>query len=106
VNGELALVTSELTWLECLTKPLADGNQHLERLFRDFLGCREMRLIPTDLATWETAARLRALGLRTPDALHAATALTESCDLFVTNDPVFRRVSELNVAVLSAVIDA
>jgi predicted nucleic acid-binding protein len=105
-SGELTLVTSELTWLEALAKPLADGDQALERLFRAFLGSREMRLIPTDLAMWERAARLRALGLRTPDALHAATALTASCDLFVTNDPVFRRVDGLRVTVLSGLVGA
>jgi predicted nucleic acid-binding protein len=41
--------------------------------------------------------------LKTPDALHAATALETACVLFVTNDKGFRRVPGINVAVLSEV---
>jgi predicted nucleic acid-binding protein len=52
---------------------------------------------------WEQAARLRAVGLRTPDALHAATALATGCVPFVTNDPRFRRVLSLPLALLSEI---
>jgi predicted nucleic acid-binding protein len=101
--GRLQIATSELTWLEVLTKPLRDGNAVLESLFRTFLSAEEVRLIPATLVLWEHAARLRALGLKTPDALHGATALAVGCALFVTNDPIFRRVPGLPVAVLSEV---
>lgn len=33
----IALVTSELTWLETLVKPFRDNNTQLETLFRSFL---------------------------------------------------------------------
>jgi predicted nucleic acid-binding protein len=46
------------------------------------------------------AARIRALSLKTPDALHAATGLVGQCSLFVTNDPIFQRVPKLPVAIL------
>lgn len=101
--GHLQIVTSELTWLETLTRPLRDGNSTLEALFRGFLTAREVRLIPATLVLWEHAARLRAVGLRTPDALHAATALAAGCVLFVTNDPGFRRVAGLSIVLLSEV---
>src|SRR5687768_16532740 len=71
----LQIVTSELTWLETLVRPLREKNTTLEGLFRAFLTAREVRLVPTNLTLWEYAARLRALGIKTPDALHAATAL-------------------------------
>src|SRR5260370_1433234 len=102
--GHLRIITSELTWLETLTKPLREGSTPLEALFRAFLTAREVRLIPATLSLWEDAARLRALGLKTPDALHAATALAAGCGLFVTNDSGFRRVPGLPVAVLSEVL--
>jgi predicted nucleic acid-binding protein len=41
--------------------------------------------------------------LKTPDAIHAATALAAGCVLFVTNDAGFRCVPGLPVAVLSEV---
>ena len=102
--GRLRIITSDLTWLETLTKPLREGNALLEALFRAFLTAREVRLIPATLSLWEDAARLRALGLKTPDALHAATALAAGSALFVTNDSGFRRVPGLPVAVLSEVL--
>ncbi len=102
--GQVSIVTSELTWLETLVKPLRDSNTGLERLFRAFLTAREVELIPTTLALWEQAARLRALGLKTPDALHAATGLAVGCSLFLTNDAAFSRVPGLPITVLSAAI--
>jgi predicted nucleic acid-binding protein len=49
----------------------------------------------------ETAADLRAhYNLRTPDALHVATALAVQCDAFLTNDAAIRRVTELRVLLL------
>jgi predicted nucleic acid-binding protein len=101
---QLQIVTGEITWLETLVKPLREGNATLEVLFRAFLTAREVRLIPATLATWEHAAHLRVLGLKTPDALHAATAIDSGCALFVTNDTGFRRVPSLPVAVLSEVL--
>lgn len=47
---------------------------------------------------------LRGLGLKTPDALHAATAIVCQCDVFVTNDPVFQRVPNLPLALLTEVL--
>lgn len=102
--GHLSIVTSELTWLETLVKPIRENNAALERLFRDFLTAQEVQLLPANLAIWEQAARLRALGLKTPDALHAATGLASGCALFLTNDAAFLRVPSLPVIVLDAAI--
>jgi len=102
--GQVSIVTSELTWLETLVKPLRDGNTVLEQLFRAFLTAEEVELIPMTLAFWEQAAHLRILGLKTPDALHAATGLGVGCALFLTNDVIFQRVPDLPVTILSAAI--
>jgi len=101
----ISLLTSELTWLETLTKPLRDQDTRLEALFRAFLTAREITLLPATLPLWEQAARLRALGLKTPDALHAATGLAGQCRLFVTNDPIFQRVPGLSVTILNTVLN-
>ena len=99
--GRFALASSELVVLETLIKPLREGNARLEMLFRSIFAAAEMDLIPATLAIWEDAARIRAAtGLKTSDALHAATALQAECTLFVTNDGDFRRVQGLPVAVL------
>ena len=99
--GRFALASSELVVLETLVKPLREGNARLEMLFRSIFAAAEMDLILATLAIWEEAARIRAAtGLKTSDALHAATALQAECTLFVTNDGDFRRVQGLPVAVL------
>ncbi len=66
-----------------------------------------MELIPATLAIWEDAARIRATtGLKTPDALHAASALQAGCALFLTNDSDYRRVQGLPITVLDDLVEA
>lgn len=102
--GQFEIVSSELAILETLVKPLREGDTLLEDLFRALLFAREVRLIPVTSSLWEQAARLRAMtGIKTPDALHAATALAVESTLFVINDGGFRRVSGLPIAVLDEV---
>ena len=105
--GQFQVVSSELVLLEALVKPLQEGDTVLENLFRALLNAREVRLLPATAAIWERAAQLRASipGLKTPDALHGATALAANCTLFLTNDPGFRRLSDLPVTLLSEVIE-
>jgi predicted nucleic acid-binding protein len=104
--GTLAVVTSQMALLEVLVKPIQNGDQQLATRYRHILltatglDCR-----PIDLTILEQAAVLRAThGLKTPDAIHAATALEAACAMFVTNDPGFRRVPGLNVVVLDEVV--
>ena len=101
-SGTFLILSSEVTLLETLVKPIRDGNTRLENRYRRLLTtAREMHLVSINRLMLEQAARLRAsTGIKTPDAIHAATALHEGCLLFVSNDPVFRRVSRLPVAIL------
>jgi len=99
-RGQFLIVTSELTWMEVLVRPLKDGNSQVENSFRSVLTAGDVQMIPATLSLWEDAAKMRVLGLKTPDALHAATARAAQAALFVTNDATFRHVPGLNVAVL------
>ncbi|HEV3344661.1 MAG TPA: PIN domain-containing protein [Pirellulales bacterium] len=58
--------------------------------------------MPITQSALREAARLRATipALRTPDALHAATALISGSACFVTNDKTFRRIPGLPVILL------
>ena len=123
--GQFVIASSHLVVLETLVKPLRegdmsleqsfrdlrqfaprrlgplDGDMSLEQSFRDLLYAREVQLIPATLSIWERAARLRATtGLKTPDALHVATAQAAASALFITSDRDFRRVADLPVVVL------
>lgn len=99
--GQFVVVCSELVIAETLVRPIRDGDADLAAAFRAVFAAPEVDLIPTTRQLWEDTARLRAeTGLKTPDALHAATALRAGCALFVTNDTDFRRVQGLPVVVL------
>ena len=100
--GELVVMCSELVVAETLVRPIRDEDANLETAFRAIFVAPEMQLVPTTRDIWEDTAQLRAeTGLKTPDAIHAATALRAGCDLFVTNDTDFRRVQGLQIVVLN-----
>jgi predicted nucleic acid-binding protein len=103
--GTQEIVTSELSVLEVLVKPLQLQNTSLQELFLGALyHTPGLSRISISRQILETAAHIRAtFGLKTPDAIHAATALIEGCTLFVTNDVAFRRIPGLNVAILSEI---
>ncbi len=106
--GTHSIVTSELTVLEVLVKPIELNDARLQRVFRRVLyNTKNVVAAPLTRSVLERAAALRAATrLKTPDALHAATALDAGCALFVTNDPAFRRVPHLPVVVLREVVNA
>jgi len=103
--GRQSVVTSELALMEVLVKPLRIGDAGLVTLYRNvLLSTVGLTCLPVGLAVLEAAAGLRARhNLKTPDAIHAATALQAGCVMFVTNDAAFRKVPGLNVEVLSEV---
>ena len=99
--GQLVVVCGELVIAETLVRPIREGNVDLAAAFQAVFAAPEVDLVPTTRRLWEDTARLRAeTGLKTPDALHAATALWAGCALFITNDTDFRRVEGLPVVVL------
>lgn len=103
--GLCRLITSELTLLEVLVKPLRDGNLALASVYRKVVAETEgLACLAIDRETLELASRIRAdHRLRTPDSIHAATAIRSGASLFVTNDGDFRRVVGLNVAMLGEI---
>jgi predicted nucleic acid-binding protein len=94
--------------MEALVLPIRKADAGLQANFEQALLGTDMRLLPISQAVLREAARLRAVipALRTPDALHAATAIREGCALFLTNDKGFRRVPGLPVVLLDEVLAA
>ena len=106
-NGNLTIVSSPVLVTEALTKPLRDGNTEIELQYRELFASNVVRLLDASYQVFEDAARIRAgTRLKTPDALHAATALRAGCTLFITNDTDFRRVQGLPVVVLDDLLRA
>jgi len=95
-------ITSTLSMTELLVPAYRERNQQrIERYHGLLTTFPDLRWVPLDLEIADLAAQLRAsYGLKTPDALHAATALRDKANTLVTNDPVFRRVKSLDVLIL------
>jgi predicted nucleic acid-binding protein len=87
-GGRLSAVTSELSLLECLVRPVRVGDAAALRSFESIFARRYIELRPIDPIVLREAARLRATqpNLKTPDAIHIATALDAGVRNFFTND--------------------
>lgn len=103
---QITPVSSELIITEALVMPLRQGSHTLQAAYEAALFEADLVLLPLTQEILREAARLRAVipGLRTPDALHAATALVADCALFLTNDIGFRRVPGLPLVILDDVL--
>ena len=96
-HPDATLAVSRLTRMECLTKPLAAGDEALLARYEAYFA--KVRIVELDTSVLEQATRLRACHrLKTPDALVAASALALPAPLlFVTADAGFSRVPCLPV---------
>jgi predicted nucleic acid-binding protein len=87
-HGESNIRTSELTLCEVLVPAFRANNTALLALYRQFIEkSGAFELVPTTRETYIRASLLRAqLGMKTPDAIHMATAIECGCNAFLTND--------------------
>ena len=87
-------VISPLVVLECLVGPLKREDATLQARFEGFFAA--VAQLPNDEVVFRKAAELRAhFRIKTPDALHLATAERYGCTRFWTNDDRLARVSSL-----------
>jgi uncharacterized protein len=84
---EVRLVVTELTRLECRTGPLRENDREALALFDRFFARADIDTVSMSRTVFELATELRAQHrLKTPDALHLASAIAARCDEFWTND--------------------
>jgi len=106
-KDELKAVTSTVTLLEVLVKPIKAGDveliQKYERLLTHSKHLTIHALTP-EVAT--KAANLRAkYNLRTPDAIQIAVAILQRANIFLTNDFNLKKVTEIPVIVLDKILE-
>jgi predicted nucleic acid-binding protein len=96
------LIGSELLIIETLTGPLKRGDRALAAAYEQVLAAGDLQLLPVTAAILRHGATLRANhGLKTPDAIHAATALNAGCSMYLANDQGFRRIPHISPTILS-----
>ncbi|MCC7081136.1 MAG: type II toxin-antitoxin system VapC family toxin [Burkholderiales bacterium] len=102
-HPDLGTAVSRLKWLECRVGPLKASDTHALAAFDAFFARPDLVwLEPTkDVIELATAIRVKH-GLRTPDALQAASGLQLGADhVFLTGDVALKRVVGLNVMLLA-----
>jgi predicted nucleic acid-binding protein len=87
-RGEIEIVTSAITLLEVLVVPYRAGKVALAERYEQLLTrSAHLRLVDVDRQQLRAAAQLRAVhGVRTPDALQLAAALSARSTTLITND--------------------
>jgi predicted nucleic acid-binding protein len=99
--GDLVGIASVLILTEFLTAIFARFDPVEARKIRSALSALKITFLPVTEPIAVEAARLRAVyTLRTPDALHVATALAGRADVLVTNDKRLDRVAAEGVRVV------
>jgi predicted nucleic acid-binding protein len=97
IPGHLG-VTSTITMTELLVKPCRKKDQpRIDNCFTLLSRFSNLEWVAPNLAISDAAAHIRAeWGLKTPDAIEAATAIYCGISGFLGNDPAYRRVFDLD----------
>lgn len=93
------LAISTLAILECRVMPLRRQDYALLRQYDEFFASSGLHQVELTRPVLDLAARIRAdIGMKTPDALQAASCLSlNSPHAFLTEDIGFKKVGALNI---------
>lgn len=95
----ISFAVSRLSLLECLVKPVRENDREVLERYATFFQAPDLQIVELTPEVIDLATRLRAIhGLRTPDAIQAACALSlPEKTLFLTNDDAFKKVKGLDL---------
>jgi uncharacterized protein len=99
----LDAAVSRLSWLECRVRPARNNQLDTLAAFDAFFARPDLTWVELtrDVVELATAVRIKH-GLRTPDALQAASCLQLGPQhTFITGDAAFKKVAALNVELMS-----
>lgn len=102
-SGKLIALSSVITLVEVLPKPVESGNDALAKKFSKFLKTgKNIKLLDISSDIAELAGNLlgQYTSLRAMDAIQIAVSINAGADAFITNDVKLRQIEELKVIVL------
>lgn len=102
-EGDFKFISSAITLLEVLVKPLKEGaNKIVEQYKTILMNAEGIEIFEITIPIAIRAAELRAkYNIRTPDALQVATAIERQADYFLTNDFRLKLVTEIKLVTVS-----
>ncbi len=106
-EGKIHAVTSIITLIEVMVRPLREKDEKLAAQYKDILlGAKNLTTLPLSETIALEAAKQRAtLNLRTPDAIQVATARIAGAETFITNDKRLRVPPELTRLTLDELLN-
>jgi len=98
-RGDIRAIAFTVVLLEVLVHPIQCGDEKLAHDYNDILlSSPNISTVPVTPSIAQLAAEWRANGsLKTPDAIHLATAMQHQADAFLTNDRDFGEVDCLKI---------
>ncbi len=104
-KGEYAFISSTITLLEVLVKPVKENRLDIVEKYTELLTTSKgIDVFDITISVAKEAAKIRAkYSLKTPDAIQLATAIIFGADLFLTNDNRLKQVTEIKIVMLSEV---
>jgi predicted nucleic acid-binding protein len=97
------VVSSQLSRLECRSKHLRDSNLELLAGYDALFSADRVVLLDIDATIVDRATVLRAKhNLKSPDALHLASAIVAGATAFLTGDASLARCTDVDVEVLAS----
>ena len=105
INGSVQGVFSIIGMIELLTGAKKKGEKQLAQDYKILLAhLPNFSIYGIDEAVVDLATDLRIkYDLRTPDAIHLATAISKKAKVFVTNDRRLKKVKHIRVVTLSEI---
>ena len=100
-------VTSIITLIEVLIKPLKDQNIKAVKNYKFLLNnFPNIRMVNIDPKLAEKGAELRArYGIRIPDALQLASAIENQATIFLSNDYNLKKIKEIEIVLVKEMMD-
>jgi len=102
-SGKLIALSSVITLVEVLPKPVESGNDVLAKKFSEFLKTgKNIKLLDISAEIAELAGNMRGQypSLKAMDAIQIAVSINAGAGAFITNDAKLRQVKELRFIVL------
>jgi predicted nucleic acid-binding protein len=98
-HPKMGAAVSRLSWLECRVRPARNNELATLAKFDAFFARPDLVWVELSKNVVELATAIRVrYGLRTPDALQAASCLQLGPrHLFLTGDVAFKKVADLNI---------
>lgn len=102
-ENHFKFITSAITLLEVLVKPLKDGETKIVDQYKTILTNAEgIDIFEISIPIALKAAEIRAkYNIRTPDAFQIATAIEYNADYFFTNDLRLKNITEIKLLTIA-----